>query len=100
MKKTPLKRFARLKRDTRLRAMSPKRKRDSVRYGTLRRGFLTEHPTCQVDHCRKPSVDVHHIHGRAGSNFLDVTTWLAACRWHHDQIHSSPNTARQKGLLA
>jgi hypothetical protein len=36
--------------------------------------------------------------GRYGST-LDVSTFMAVCRSHHDRIHSYPNEAREKGYL-
>lgn len=80
--------------------MSPKRKRESVRYGILRLAFLLKHPRCQVPGCNKASVDPHHKFGRIGSRFLDTSTWLAVCRDCHDAIHQHPQAARAKGLLA
>ena len=100
MKRTPLRRLTALKRYTRLRAMSPKRKRESIRYGILRLAFLLKHPRCQVPGCQNASCDVHHVYGRAGSRYLDTSTWVAACRGCHEAIHRHPLAARAKGLLA
>jgi hypothetical protein len=93
MKRTPLKRY------TRLRPMSLKRKKMSLRYRTLRLYHLLRHPICQVDNCLSAAMEIHHVAGR-GRNYLNTDTFLAVCRKHHTAIHSSPNLAREKGLLA
>lgn len=45
------------------------------------------------------SCDIHHTHGRTGSNYLDEATWMAVCREAHDRIHENPRWARAKGYL-
>lgn len=85
-----------LKRKTRLRAMSDKRRKASRKYTILRKKFLLDHPFCS---CGSRSVDVHHSQGR-GANYLNVSSWMASCRPCHDQIHQHPNQARKEGKLA
>lgn len=83
-----------------MRKVSEKRELENKTYAVLRRKFLEKHPRCQFKKCSARSFDVHHTAGRGGSNFLDVKTWKAVCRSHHDAIHSSPNEARKQGLLS
>lgn len=64
-------------------------------YSALRKEFLEKNRMC---FCGAPSMDVHHIGGR-GSNLNATDTWLAVCRFHHDEIHRNPNEARKLGLL-
>lgn len=80
--------------------MSEKRRRESRVYTKLRKQFLEENPICELEYCFKPSVDLHHRHGRTGTNYLDTETWSALCRDHHDNVHAHPNEARKAGLLA
>lgn len=91
MKRSPL------RRNTRLKPMSDKRKKESVEYIARRNKFLEELPLCEVCQQAKSS-DVHHTAMR-GKNYLRVDTWLAACRPCHDKIHREPNWARQQGYL-
>ena len=113
MKRTPL------KRKTRLRPMSTKRKMEALIYSQKRKMFLEDHPICQAheaicgwlyenDHrawllspfrVHAVSTDVHHVKGRIGANYLDESNWLAVSRWSHRWIHDNPKVARKLGLL-
>lgn len=105
MKRTPLKRKTPLKRGTKglkrtpLKKKSDKRKTQDEVYFARRAGFLAAIPTCQFRGCRCKSRDVHHKAGRTGSNYLDMDTWMAVCRKHHDFIHDNPTVARMFGML-
>ena len=98
MKRTPLRRLTALKRYVAIRKMSPKRKRDSVRYDILRRQHLDANPVCAFEGCTAPAVHVHHQKKR-GKYYLDTTTFLSMCFQHHRWIHDNENEARAKGLL-
>lgn len=83
----------------------PKRPPEEAReYSRLRKDFLSRHKFCAVAAARKlPPVratHVHHVRGRKGANYLDVSTWLAVSfngdRW----IHANEDEARKLGLLA
>jgi hypothetical protein len=81
------------------------KQRDKI-YRMKRRAFLLAHPWCEatvgmpcVPIMPQPAVDVHHMAGREGSNYLDESTWKASCRGCHDWIHKHPNNARSRGLL-
>ncbi len=98
--KAPMKR-------TPLRKVSAKRAAEAKEYSKLRTKFLAEHRLCQaciilhpVANIQARSVDVHHRFGRAGSNFLDISTWSAVCRDCHDELHAAPNKARELGFIA
>lgn len=86
-------------RRTRIRSMSAKKRRQMDEYSPKARAFKKARPTCEVCHTR-PTRDVHHRHGRLGSNLLDETTWSAVCRQCHDRVHANPKWAREHGLLA
>lgn len=81
--------------------MSARRKVQSRIYSKKRRAFLRSHPYCELHvNCGgNPAVDVHHVKGRLQGNYLDETTWLAACRSCHDWVHSHPSKAREIGML-
>lgn len=83
---------------TRLKHVSSKRREANKKYAKLRLEYLSIRPICFV--CKKAkSTDIHHIHGRTGTNFLDMDTWLPTCRKCHDQIHKEPRWARENGYL-
>jgi hypothetical protein len=83
-----------------MRRVSAKRQEESRLYTIAKRFMLHRHPICEGKmHCFNPSVDVHHVKGRAGRNYLDVTTWKMVCRSCHTEIHNNPRWAREQGLL-
>lgn len=127
-RRTPLKRgFSQLKakswptmKRTKLKSRSKKRVKEDAEYERLKRKFLREHPHCKVCSDLKvdkvvftqtiggntitrnfqllPSTDVHHM-ARRGKHYLNVTTWLAVCRDHHDLIEAHGDWARAHGYL-
>jgi hypothetical protein len=111
MKRTPLRRKTPLKakapkkakakpkglKRTKLKPMSPERRRASTLYRDFRKMFLKERPICE--RCsNRHSRDVHHKKGR-GKHYLDVESWAAVCRECHDWIHGHPKQAREDGWL-
>lgn len=98
-RKTPLARGKKRLRRTPLKRKSDKRKLQDEVYFERRAHFLKANPVCQFPSCRTKSRDVHHKAGRTGTNYLNVHTWLAVCRKHHNFIHDNPNVARMFGLL-
>jgi len=80
-----------------IRKVSRKRVKDNKTYSELRKKFLIENETCQFPACQKLATDVHHAKGR-GVYFLDVKTWKALCREHHDRIELNPVLGKQLGL--
>ena len=82
-----------------LRARSIRRGQIMRMYCVLKTRFLREHPSCAVDGWR-PSCDVHHVRGRAGTLLIDTRFWLPVSRQGHDWIHRHPVLARIRGLLA
>ena len=97
LRKTPLKRSTKPLRRTSLRRVSKKRRKQMHAYSLLRSAFLEAHPVCQVCDMAR-SVDVHHK-AKRGKNYLNVDTWLAVCRQHHEAIHANPHWARSFGYL-
>ena len=91
--KTPIRRV------TRPKPISEKRRRDSAEYERKKRIFLREHPFCGCSECSKRSKDLHHSRGRAGPLYLDERYWLALCREHHDVCRDDPDRARKLGIL-
>lgn len=115
-RRKPLLRTSGLRRTSKLNPMSQGRIIESRRYSSLRKKFLKEHPTCQAckrhdvvrqesPTCtvgfafRRTATDIHHVKGRLGGNYLDVSTWMAVCRTCHDWIHQHPKEARAAGML-
>lgn len=83
---------------------TPIRRVSSVRavamklYAAARLPFLAARPKCE--RCqKKKAMEVHHKAGRTGKNFLDQSTWMAACPECHRWIHEHPGQARAAGFL-
>lgn len=123
MKRTPL------KRKTRLRPMSDKRRVQSREYSTLREQFLFAHPVCQFWcwmngyeekdglYWRKADANKVKLSGndmlslgaemscdihhkaKRGANYLNTETWMAVSRGAHEYIHNRPSWARENGFL-
>jgi hypothetical protein len=85
---------------TPLRRVSKKRAKQLRAYSIMRPIFLRSAPFCEFDSmCLKPSVDIHHIRGRAGELLTDERYLLAICRDHHTWIHENAKKAREMGFL-
>ena len=86
---------------TSLRRVSNKRALELRAYAIMRPIFLRKNPFCEFDPmCLKPSVDIHHIRGRAGNLLTDERYLMAICREHHTwMIHENAKKAREIGLL-
>jgi hypothetical protein len=92
MKRTPL------KRKTRLRPVSTKRRKALKVYSSLRSEFLDKFKVCIV--CvDKASTDIHHMDGRHNARLNNTLLWLPVCRRCHDLIHANPSWARENGYL-
>lgn len=83
----------------RIKTKSKKKSQEDAVYSQLRKVFLRKHPTCEakLDGCSVQSTDVHHKKGR-GEFYLDVSTWLPACRSCHDWIELHPKEAKDMGF--
>lgn len=93
LKRSPLKRKKRLSPIGRLRRVTQQI------YQEKRRNFLATHPICEFPGCFDRSLDVHHMQGRTGKNYLDTSTWMAVDRKCHNWIHANARQAREMGLL-
>lgn len=92
MKRSPL------KRKTRLRRQSRKQKNRLQIYYWLREPWMKLHPICEI--CKEaPSTDVHHRKYRYGPLLFDQRWWMAVCRRCHKKIHENVKWARQMGYL-
>lgn len=96
---------ASLKRGKSLKKVSKAKRNALEKYKVLRLDFLSRQRECEccpvlgINRPRR-ATEVHHRQGRAGSLFLDVSTWIAVCGTCHEQIHTAPAWAREMGLLA
>jgi hypothetical protein len=77
--------------------VSPKRKATMKEYKKVRVEYLSAHPICQVDGCKRFATDVHHRKGRLGHLLCDVTHFLAVCRPCHQHIEIAPSWATENG---
>jgi hypothetical protein len=83
---------------TPLRRVSEKRRTQLREYSQVRKGYLQDHPTCQVCESRG-ATDIHHRNGRHNARLTDTTYFLATCRVCHERIHAHPQWARDGGWL-
>ena len=104
-RRTPLKRGGFLRRATRLRPISNRRRVRLDEYYKRRERFLSrpENRFCIVSWVlwgqRVPPCDIHHKKGRYGTNFLDESTWMAVSRDAHIWLHANPREARARGWM-
>lgn len=80
--------------------VSKKRQVEMDEYSKKRLAFLALHVTCQaklVD-CKGTSTDVHHMAGRVGDNYLNMSKWLALCRNCHSWVENNPEEAKELGF--
>lgn len=69
-------------------------------YDKRRLAFLALNKWCQatLPECTKMATEVHHKKGRVGDNYLNMTTWLAACHNCHHWITEHSKEAIELGL--
>lgn len=98
-RRTALPRSSGLFRSTPIPATSTKRRQQQRTYRVLRAEFLDARPTCENPlGCPNGAVEVHHMRGRVGGDFLDVSRWLALCSKCHRYATENPATAIAVGL--
>lgn len=90
-----------LKRRTRLRPMSAKRRGQLRARASVRREVLERQGgICAFSGCREPATDVHEIKPRSrGGNWLSADEAAGFCNGHHMWIHGNPKEAARLGLL-
>lgn len=92
-------------RQSHIAKVSVKKSKEDKIYTGKRLIYLTENPMCQIHIpgglCTRVATDIHHTYsGKDRSKYyLDITTWLSACRYCHDWVHDHPSTSRELGLL-
>ncbi len=88
------------KQRTPIKKISDKRKKEMPIYDKRRLAFLSLHKFCQANlpECTKLATEVHHKKGRVGDDYLNVSTWLAACSSCHKWIEMHPIEAKELGL--
>lgn len=66
----------------------------------LRKPFLKEHPTCEINspHCTTKATEIHHMAGRGPNEVLDQTTWKACCANCNRYVETHHNWAKELGL--
>jgi hypothetical protein len=77
--------------------VSEKKKQGLKEYKKVRADYLTAHPVCQVDGCRRFASEIHHRAGRAGDLLCDASHFLAVCRTCHQKITINSAWAFEKG---
>lgn len=106
MKRSPLKRKARLK------PVSDRRAKENAVYRKVRKEYLAAHPYCEIclaEHrieCLKKAevhgvnraTEIHHRKGR-GKYLNDVKFFLAVCRKCHNAVGDNPKWAESRGYL-
>lgn len=93
-----------------IRPMSEKMEEDYKIYRPLMDEYMSEHKTCEVFGCCRPSNDLHHKKGRTGyaddwarsegvKLLWDVRWFMAVCRICHNRFDEDPNWARKNEYL-
>jgi hypothetical protein len=77
--------------------VSAKKKQGLKEYKKVRADYLSKHPICQVDGCRRFASEIHHRAGRTGALLCNVTHFLAVCRTCHQRIELQPAWAKEMG---
>ncbi len=101
-----MKRGGLLRRKTRLKPVSAKRRAQADEYQKFRATVFMRHGWCQGPRkgletpCGGP-LDVHHIRpvGQYRGLRCDPDNGIVLCRAHHDHVHDYPVWARTIGLL-
>jgi hypothetical protein len=78
---------------------SPRRVKEEAIYKPMRLVFLRQHPVCKMNitgMCTVKATDIQHTKGR-GKYFLDLTTWIPACRTCHSYADTHPEEAIENG---
>lgn len=81
--------------------LSAKRSQEEKLYLAKRVLFLAEHPLCEFHIpgiCTTTATDVHHMQGRTGENYLDISKWKAGCRSCHMWVEEHPKEAQELGF--
>ncbi|MDX2187740.1 MAG: hypothetical protein SFV32_12465 [Opitutaceae bacterium] len=110
MKRTPLKRYTRLKSSvglastSRLKPRSPKKAADDARYRRSKAEHLATHPQCMWAGCTKSKangdlVDVHHKAGRNGPLLYCKRYFATLCRQHHNHVEEHLSWSRANGWI-
>lgn len=102
---TPLKQSALPKTQKPIAKESPKRKKESILYSTMRKVYLDQHPQCEINIpgvCSHQNANqIHHTYSGKDRDkyFLDTATWKATEQNCHDWVHTHPIEAREMGYL-
>lgn len=64
-----------------IRKMSKKRAKQERQYRPVRKKFLQDHPTCQLNlpGCQGTATQIHHAAGRENGRLLNIDDFKAAC---------------------
>lgn len=87
-----------LKRSGKLRPFSKRKAERYAEYRKYRDAYMLQNPICEVEGCRRPSTDPHHLFGRRGKDLLrGLMAVCAEC--HRDKIHGDVANAKKMGWL-
>jgi hypothetical protein len=81
--------------------VSDKKKQKDVEYSKLRKLYLESHPFCEAKLpgiCTAEATDIHHMSGKIGDDYLDVTNFISLCRACHVWVENNPTEAKELGL--
>lgn len=83
-------------RRTRLNPVSPKKRKQTSKFGPIRAAFKKE-LGCP---CGRIATDVHEIHGGSsrGITFEKREAWIALCREHHEEVQDWSDKRYQYAL--
>ena len=78
--------------------LSQKRLKINAEYRIERNKYMAKHPICEAHGCNNKSNDLHH-RAKRGKNLVNVETFMAVCRTHHNWIHNNPRESKELGYL-
>lgn len=84
-----------------IKRVSEKKKQEDGEYSKLRKLYLESHPFCEAklpDICTSEATDIHHMSGKIGEKYLDITNFIALCRMCHNWCEMHPIDAKELGL--
>jgi len=82
------------------RKKSAKRKVQDIEYSSRRKIFLADNPLCKagLPGCTSTATQVHHMAGRTGNLYLDVTHWFPICHSCHQWVTVNSREAIELGF--
>lgn len=96
--RTPLRRSSKPLRRTPIKRVGKKRQSERRIYGKLVHKIINGETLCAVNGCENVATECHHRKGR-GIHYIEESSLMPICSFHHRKVHSNPSWAREFGYL-